>query len=80
LKDIGNHREVLTDILWRALEGIAPKLPEADRELIADFVDNGEFGVAAQWIEAIVQAEKLDMPPQSARALTEARKLLKAES
>ncbi len=79
MKDTDKHRQQLTDILWRALEGIAPKLPEADRELIADFVDNGEFGVAAQWIESIVQAEKLEMPPQTARALAEARRLLKAE-
>jgi hypothetical protein len=74
LKDVEQHREELVTLLWRVLEQMGPRLPDEDREIIADFVDNYEFGVAVEWLEAVARRLQLPVPEAAARDLAAAKK------
>lgn len=80
MSDTEKRRKVLNDLLWRVLEQVGPILPDADRELIADFVDNYEFGVAVEWLEAVAKRLNLTIPEAAVSDLAKARKHMGMEN
>jgi len=73
MKDIEKHREELSNLLRPVLDLMGPKLTCKDRKLFAEFVDNYEFGVAVEWLEAAATDQQLEIPPAAWEAIAAAK-------
>ena len=53
--------------LMSLLEALAPLLDADTQELVRDFVDNREFGVALEWLHSAVLRKKVTLTPNQAQ-------------
>ena len=70
----------LRQVLSAVLIEIKPQLDCGNAELIADFIENNEFGVAYEWINSVVSECKLDLSRQALEGLQQAARLMRIDA
>lgn len=68
--------ERLDGTLRRALDQLRDTLRPRDSELIADFIDNREYGVAHEWLSSAINESGSAVPAEAQAALAEAARLM----
>jgi hypothetical protein len=63
----------IRNTLFEAVRHMDGWLSDFDKELITDFIENNEYGVAIDWIDALAAKRSLDVPLPAKACLDEAR-------
>jgi hypothetical protein len=74
-----DHWLELRGSLISLLETLAPLLDADTRELVGDFVDNREFGVALEWLHSAVLRKKISLTASQTQKFDELAALMKID-
>jgi hypothetical protein len=53
--------------LTALVDSLSSKLGDKDRELLVDFVENREYGVALEWLYLVVVNQHIELAPDQER-------------
>lgn len=67
----------LNEKLATLLEDFQPHLDRKDADLLRDFIENREYGVALEWLNSIISNRNIPISPNRDRLISDVATLMK---
>ncbi len=69
MSDLPNAYPETARILWSLIDELSDSIDEENLELLRDFVLNNEYGVALEWLHAVLHKRSISVSETQNRAI-----------